>query len=125
MAETETPKRERPTMARIRELETALRTTKLERDVHVQREQAERTRGDDLANVLSMERQKWADLDPQAKAIGQIVPVLNQLDSDVRGARWAGSEAEETALAIEVAETVANVLTYLAARYGVVLEVRS
>ena len=113
------PARERPTRARIRELEDDLAFARLD----VERERRQRADANQtLAAVqteLDAERQRWADLDPQARAIGQIAPVLDQLRRDAGAPldTYGWERADVEAMNANARAVIAGVLDYLRDRY--------
>ena len=109
---TETPKRQRPTVAALNELETLRDAENRARNVAERALATERAKVSDLEARLDVEERRWSDFDESAKALGRLVEPLSQYALDVRGGRWA-EEYEP-----EVAEAVERLLIAVGARFG-------
>lgn len=113
----------RPTVAMLRDLDQTARQAVRAKQDEERRHEETRAR---LATALEESAaliDKLAGLDPQAKAIGQIVPVLEELQlQGLRGlAEWHDPSSDDRA---EVADAIGQVLVFLGARFGVTLERR-
>lgn len=113
------PARRRPTLTELRGLEEdlALARRTITREQDQTRDALQKA--DEALAARDEAIRRWESMDPQARTLGQVLPLLDELHSVLMGDQWGLDGPSLVELHRAAADAMVPVLAYLGARYGI------